>query len=236
MRTIFTANPDALVAQPGRAVNTFPSGLVRIDETYLGLTSHAAAHRAALAVGSNMPSGDATPSLDGLKIFPEVQERRQETGFTEYLVNSYGRINTTGKTNKTLEIQTVYVPTFVIYSPLPAGEQNPTTPLMLECIVATNALTRSVVLPATAPNSDIPLPSADLSFLILSTKIEVVKNSYKALFPSATFQLANLEGSITTAPQIKNITRNNFGAFDEVTATVAALATATGYATLTINT
>ena len=99
--TIFTSNPAALIAQPGRAVNTFPSGLVRVDQTYLGLTSQAATHRATLAIGNDMPDGDSSPCIDGLKIFPEVQERRREDGFTEFIVSAYGRGNTTGQ--KTFE-------------------------------------------------------------------------------------------------------------------------------------
>ena len=95
--SIFIANPTALIAQPGRAVNTFPSGLVRVDQVYLGLTSQAAAHRATLALGNNMPDGDSSPCIDGLKIFPEVQEIRREDGFTEYLVSAYGRSNSTEK-------------------------------------------------------------------------------------------------------------------------------------------
>ena len=94
--TIFIANPTALIPQPGRAVNTFPSGLVRVDQTYLGLTSQATTHRATLAVGNDMPDGDSSPCIDGLKIFPEVQERRREDGFTEFIVSAYGRVNTTG--------------------------------------------------------------------------------------------------------------------------------------------
>ena len=94
--TIFIANPTALIPQPGRAVNTFPSGLVRVDQTYIGLTSQAATHRATLAVGNDMPDGDSSPCIDGLKIFPEVQERRREDGFTEYIVSAYGRTNATG--------------------------------------------------------------------------------------------------------------------------------------------
>jgi hypothetical protein len=84
---------SALIAQPGRAVNTFPSGLVRVDQVYLGLTANAATHRATLAVGNNMPAGDSSPCIDGLKIFPEVQERRREDGWTEYIVSAYGRAN-----------------------------------------------------------------------------------------------------------------------------------------------
>jgi hypothetical protein len=102
--TIFTANPHALIAQPGRAVNTFPSGLVRVDQTYLGLASQSAKHRATLAVGNNMPDGNSSPCMDGLKIFPAPQERRREDGFTEYLVSAYGRKNNTGLTSTKWEI------------------------------------------------------------------------------------------------------------------------------------
>lgn len=93
-----TAAATGLIAQPGRAVNTFPSGLVRVDQTYIGRTALASTHRATLAVGNDMPDGDTSPCIDGLKIFPEAQERRREDGFTEYIVSAYGRSNTTGKT------------------------------------------------------------------------------------------------------------------------------------------
>lgn len=96
---VFTSNPSALIAQPGRAVNTFPSGLVRVDQSYIGLTSHALTHRATLAVGNNMPDGDSYPCIDGLKIFPDSQEVQRGDGFTEYIVSAYGRTNTTGKVN-----------------------------------------------------------------------------------------------------------------------------------------
>ena len=122
--TIFTSNPTSLIAQPGRAVNTFPSGLVRVDQTYLGRTAQAATHRATLAIGNNMPDGDSSPCIDGLKIFPEVQERRREDGFTEYLVSAYGRINSTGnktfsKTLSEIEVQYTVVDTRPPHSSIP---------------------------------------------------------------------------------------------------------------------
>jgi hypothetical protein len=97
---------NGLIPQPGRAVNTFPSGLVRVDQTYLGLTSNAATHRAILAVGNDMPDGDSAPCIDGLKIFPEAQERRREDGFTEYIVSAYGRVSALGKTSLNYEVLT----------------------------------------------------------------------------------------------------------------------------------
>jgi|LauGreDrversion4_2_1035121.scaffolds.fasta_scaffold195150_3 hypothetical protein len=102
--SIFITSPTALIPQPGRAVNTFPSGLVRVDQTYLGLTSKATTHRATLAIGNDMPDSDSSPCMDGLKIFPAPQERRREDGFTEYLVSAYGRKNDTGLTSIKWEI------------------------------------------------------------------------------------------------------------------------------------
>lgn len=110
--TIFTSAPAALIPQPGRAVNTFPSGLVRVDQTYLGLTSQSATHRAILAVGNDMPDGDTSPCIDGLKIFPEAQERRREDGFTEYIVSAYGRVNTAGKNTPGLQLARLEIDTF----------------------------------------------------------------------------------------------------------------------------
>ena len=103
--TLFNSSTAAtdLIAQPGRAVNTFPSGLVRVDQTYLGLTANAATHRAILAVGNNMPDGDTSPCVDDLKIFPEAQERRREDGWTEYIVSAYGR----SKSNATIESRAI---------------------------------------------------------------------------------------------------------------------------------
>lgn len=98
MSYLLYTSPEAatsLIAQPGRAVTTFPSGLVRVDQTYLGLTANAATHRAILAVGNDMPDGDTSPCIDGLKIFPEAQERRREDGWTEYIVSAYGRLKST---------------------------------------------------------------------------------------------------------------------------------------------
>ena len=112
MSYLIYTSPEAstgLIPQPGRAVNTFPSGLVRVDQTYLGLTANAATHRAILAVGNDMPDGDTAPCIDGLKIFPEAQERRREDGFTEYIVSAYGRANSTGSRSASVLIQTIRV-------------------------------------------------------------------------------------------------------------------------------
>lgn len=92
--TIYETTPSGLYTTRERAISSFPSGLVRVDQTFVCKTSAAATHRSALAVGTNMP-GDNAPAIDGLKIFPEPQEKRRTDGFTEFVVSAYGRTKTT---------------------------------------------------------------------------------------------------------------------------------------------
>jgi hypothetical protein len=87
---IYQKNADELIPQGNRTVSTFPSGLVRVDQSFFGITSQQEYHRGLLKVGEVFP-GDSNPSIDGLRIFPEVQEKRLPNGFTEYLVSAYGR-------------------------------------------------------------------------------------------------------------------------------------------------
>jgi len=96
MATTYEKTPGALIATPGRSVATFPSGLCRVDQTYVCATAHAATHRAALAVGNTIPDGNDTPSLEPLAIFPEVQEIERGDGFTEFKVSAYGQTTTQG--------------------------------------------------------------------------------------------------------------------------------------------
>ncbi len=85
-----------LKAQDDRTVTTFPSGLVRIDRTYVCPTASEATFRPQLLKGNQPPSDDFSPAIDGLYIYPDPNEVRRQDGFTEFQVSSYGRINTTG--------------------------------------------------------------------------------------------------------------------------------------------
>jgi hypothetical protein len=91
---IYQATPGALIAQPDRAVNSFTSGLLRVDQTFICPTTAESTHRATLAVGNDFPLDDS-PAIDGLKIFPDVQEIRRGDGFTEFKVSGYGRTSDT---------------------------------------------------------------------------------------------------------------------------------------------
>jgi len=95
--TIYEKNRNALTATGNRTVTTFPSGLCRIDRTYVCTSDSAATHREALAVGNAMPDDNGSPAIDGAYIFPAPQEVRRADGFTEFQVSAFGRTNTEGK-------------------------------------------------------------------------------------------------------------------------------------------
>ena len=87
---IYEKNAGELIPQGGRSVSTFPSGLVRVDQTFICSTPNVATHRANLKVGNDFP-GSSEPAIDGLYIYPEVQENRRGDGFSELIASGYGR-------------------------------------------------------------------------------------------------------------------------------------------------
>lgn len=95
MATIYEKTPGALIATPGRTVNSFENGIIRVDRTYVCATSSAATHRATLVVGGVAPDENAWPTLDGLYIHPTPSEVERGNGFTEFKVSSFGRTSNT---------------------------------------------------------------------------------------------------------------------------------------------
>ena len=87
---IYQKTPGQLIAQGDRTVSTFPSGLIRVDQSFMCATADASAQRALLSVESSFPSGNE-PSIDGVYIYPDVQEKKLSSGFTEFIVSGYGR-------------------------------------------------------------------------------------------------------------------------------------------------
>ena len=88
---IYEKTPGALVATGSRTVSTFPSGLVRVDQTYTCATAYADTHRATLGLGENMPDGNDAPAVDGLYIGQAPAETQTPEGFTEFQVSAFGR-------------------------------------------------------------------------------------------------------------------------------------------------
>jgi hypothetical protein len=85
-----------LIALPGRSVQTYPSGLVRVERSFLCRKADVARYRNIFRVNEPMPFDDGAPAIDGLYIFPEPQEQVRDDGFVEFRVTAYGKTNTTG--------------------------------------------------------------------------------------------------------------------------------------------
>lgn len=91
-----------LIALPNRTVQTFPSGLVRVNRSFVCRKSLAVKYRPQLRSNQLMPFDNGAPAIDGLYIFPDPQEIDRGDGFVEFSVTAYGRINTTGSIESNL--------------------------------------------------------------------------------------------------------------------------------------
>lgn len=96
MSYIYHGTSD-LIALPGRTVQTYPSGLVRVERSFVCRKTDVATYRQQIKVGDEMPLDDGAPAIDGLYIFPDPQEVLRPDGFAEFRVTAYGRSNTTGQ-------------------------------------------------------------------------------------------------------------------------------------------
>jgi hypothetical protein len=82
-----------LIALPNRTVQTYPSGLVRVERSFVCRKADVAKNRNTIRVNERMPMDDGAPAFDGLYIFPEPQEVVRDDGFVEFRVTAYGRTN-----------------------------------------------------------------------------------------------------------------------------------------------
>jgi hypothetical protein len=89
-----------LIAMPGRSVQTYPSGLVRVERSFMCRKADVARYRNTFRANEPMPFDDGAPSIDGLFIFPEPQEQVRDDGFVEFRVTAYGRTNISGLIEK----------------------------------------------------------------------------------------------------------------------------------------
>jgi hypothetical protein len=80
-----------LIQLPGRSVQTYPSGLVRVERSFVCRKNDANLYRERFKGGNLMPDDDGAPAIDGLYIFPEPQEAVRDDGFVEFRVTAYGR-------------------------------------------------------------------------------------------------------------------------------------------------
>lgn len=82
-----------LIALPNRVVQTYPSGLVRIERSFVCKKSQVAKYRNTLKVNEPMPLDSGSPANSGVYIFPDPQEIVRDDGFVEFRVTAYGIIS-----------------------------------------------------------------------------------------------------------------------------------------------
>lgn len=208
-----SVQPSDLIAQAGRSVTTFPSGLIRVDQSFLTESSALLASRGLVAVGNDAPGGDASPSVDGLKIFPEAQERQREDGFTEFIVSSYGRTSSPGTAVLGVELVTLNASYSFTYTPQPPDQpQTWNWSIKEEWLVDTWTVSKTML--ASEPNSTISLAPPTLSKVLK-------KREFSGSRPGM-----NVPGGISAPGTgsigadwesgLASIDRRNFGYFDEV--------------------
>lgn len=94
MSTLYVSDSLPFYQLPGRTVNTFASGLVRVDQSYAIPTANIQSVRtSSFQLGSEI-TGDTYPAVDGLFLYPDAQEVRKEYGITELIASYYGRTRT----------------------------------------------------------------------------------------------------------------------------------------------
>ena len=85
---------DGWIKQAARNVQTFRSGLCRIQLEYISRSSSAS--YSDFKVGDILAAEDSTPCIDGAFIFPEPSYADMGNGFIKCTVTAYGRVNTSG--------------------------------------------------------------------------------------------------------------------------------------------
>jgi hypothetical protein len=93
-----------LIALPNRTVQTYPSGLVRVERSFVCRKADVAKNRNTIRVNERMPMDDGAPAFDGLFIFPGPQEIVRDDGFVEFRVTAYGRTTVTGSIETNFEV------------------------------------------------------------------------------------------------------------------------------------
>ena len=214
-----------LITLPERSVQTFPSGLVRVDRVYACRKNQVARFRDQLRAGNPLPFDDGAPAIDGLFIFPEPSETIRDDGFAEFRVSAYGRANATG--TQTLDIvrgntgsidfaytQTIIDNVLPIGTALKALSEPPNIEIELEYSVRQDAIIiQSIDLPKnfTAVAKD----AVGQAFFLIGPSIAVNSGGVIVEIQFGSQVVQQLYIFSTGTVEIKSSTSRNFGYFSE---------------------
>ena len=217
-----------LIAMPGRSVQTYPSGLVRVERSFVCRKADVEKYRKEIKVGNKMPKDDGAPAIDGLFIFPDPQEQVRDDGFVEFRVTAYGRTNTTGQRvaqtpiERALRLEAFYRKVNPSYNPADNTSESTEENFLVSSIpIDVINVSYKFCVPA---NQKIQTPE-DIrqigGIFLKNTDIDLFSQSFSAaeIFPI-------LDSSVTPSSQARispvfsalpgGFERNNFGKFDEI--------------------
>lgn len=86
-----SSGQSGIKIQETRSVTNFPSGLVRVERTYVCPTAEVGKFSGLFNQLGTLPLDDGTPAIDGLYIYPQPNQNTRSDGFTEFQVTAYGR-------------------------------------------------------------------------------------------------------------------------------------------------
>ena len=192
-------------------MQTFPSGLVRVERSFACRPEDAARFRPQLAVGEVLPLDNGAPAIDGLFIFPEPQEFFNENGFVEFRVTAYGRTSLSGQRERRLE--NGFYREFRIGTIID-GFQTNTFQSFLPCL--NEVLVQRIVIPSNAfpsiTNQNIELSS----FVLIDGEIKPIAEDVARRNPTqSNYGRAATEISTIVEPGAFDVL--NFGRWDEAT-------------------
>ena len=213
---------------PGRSVQTFPSGLVRVERSFACRRGQETNFRSLFAQGKTMPLDDGKPAIDGLYIFPDPQETTRDDGFVEFRVTAYGRTNKTGQRvaqtpiERALKLEALYRKVNASYNPVDNTSESTQENFLVSSIpIDVINVSYKFCVPA---NQKIQTPE-DIrqigGIFLKNTDIDLFSQSFSAaeIFPI-------LDSSVTPSSQARispvfsafpgGFERNNFGKFDEI--------------------
>ena len=149
-----------LIPLPGRSVQTYPSGLVRVERSFICRKNNANLYRERFKVGNLMPDDDGAPAIDGLYIFPEPQEAVRDDGFVEFRVTAYGRTNIFSEISI---VRSTSTSTVLKVSRTIEGLQGVAVPAIVE-----NYLIRGVLLSSDASSVILSKPQIENPIILIS--------------------------------------------------------------------
>jgi hypothetical protein len=217
-----------LIVLPGRSVQTFPSGLVRVERSFVCRKADVEKYRKEIKVGNKMPKDDGAPAIDGLFIFPDPQEQVRDDGFVEFRVTAYGRTNTTGQRTALAPIRTAlrvsafYRTVNLAYNPNNSASEA-TLESKLENFIPTDTINVSYRFCVAAnKRTETPTDIREIGGVFLAdTDIDLFSQSFSAaeVFPQVNGSFVpptNQRFGPVFFANIASLERSNFGKFDEI--------------------